>query len=73
MNTVEALQALYVAFGGNIEDVANITTIPEMINALVTVVPSASSKLPKVTSEDNGKVLTVVDGEWVAADLPETT
>jgi len=73
MNTVEALQALYVAFGGNIEDVANITTIPEMINALVTVVPSISSGLPTVTSEDNGKVLTVVDGEWAVADLPETT
>lgn len=73
MNTVEALQALYVAFGGNIEDVVNITTIPEMLNAIATVVSSASSGLPTVTSEDNGKVLTVVDGEWAAADLPETT
>lgn len=72
MNTVEALQALYVAFGGNIEDVANITTIPEMINALATIVPSALSVLPKVTSSDNGKVLTVVNGKWAKADLPTT-
>lgn len=72
MNTVEALQALYVAFGGNIEDVVNITTIPEMLNALATIVPSALSVLPTVTSSDNGKVLTVVGGKWAKADLPET-
>lgn len=72
MNTVEALQALYVAFGGNIEDVVNITTIPEMLNALATIVPSALSVLPTVTSSDNGKVLTVVSGKWAKADLPET-
>lgn len=72
MNTVEAFQALYVAFGGNIEDVANITTIPEMINALATIVPSALSVLPTVTSSDNGKVLTVVNGKWAKADLPTT-
>lgn len=72
MNTVEALQALYVAFGGNIEDVANITTIPEMINAITTVVSSSSWGLPTVTSSDNGKVLTVVSGKWAKADLPET-
>ena len=32
--TVEALQALYVSKGGNLSDVENITTIPEMIDAL---------------------------------------
>ena len=32
--TVEALQALYVAKGGNLEDVENLTTIPEMIDAI---------------------------------------
>jgi hypothetical protein len=28
------------------------------------------SNLPAVTSADNGKVLTVVNGAWVAASLP---
>lgn len=28
-------------------------------------------KLPAVKNTDNGKVLTVVDGKWAAADLPQ--
>lgn len=38
MNTVESLKALYVKCGGNAEDVANISTIPEMIDALTEIV-----------------------------------
>ena len=70
--TVDALKALYVALGGTAADVANITLIPDMINALATVVASATAaELPKVTSSDNGKVLTVVSGKWQKAALPE--
>lgn len=66
-NNITALQGLYVALGGELADVANITTIPEMINAIATKVPSGSG-LPEVTAADNGKVLKVVDGEWAAAE-----
>lgn len=34
LTTVEALQGLYVALGGNAEDVANVVTIPDMIAAI---------------------------------------
>lgn len=68
-NNITALQGLYVALGGTLADVANITTIPEMINAIATVVPSGGgSSLPDVTSDDNGKILKVVDGAWAAAE-----
>lgn len=32
--TVDALKALYVAYGGTAADVADITLIPDMINAI---------------------------------------
>lgn len=70
-NTIDALKALYVALGGSADTVANITIIPEMINAIATLVSSgATAELPSVKSADNGKVLTVVSGKWAAADLP---
>ena len=59
----------YVVLGGDADDVANITTIPDMINAIATVATGVvGATLPAVTAEDNGKVLTVVDGAWAAAE-----
>lgn len=74
--TVSALRNLYVAFGGTAADVANITTIADMINAIATqataVTEAANAKeLPSVTASDNNKVLTVVSGKWAKAALPE--
>lgn len=64
-NTIKALQNLYVALGGDADDVADIVLIPDMINAIATVVVTAVAKeLPEVEAKDNGKVLKVVDGEW---------
>lgn len=75
-NTLDALRALYVAFGGTASDVANLVIIPDLINAIATqaatVTASANAaELPKVTSSDNGKVLTVVSGKWAKAALPD--
>ncbi len=67
--TIVALKNLYVALGGDADDVTNITLIPDMINAIATqaatVVTAANAKeLPAVTATENGKVLKVVDGAW---------
>lgn len=68
-NTITALQALYVALGGDADDVANISIIPDMINAIAALITSGATKeLPAVTAEDNGKVLKVVDGAWAVGE-----
>ena len=63
--TVDALKVLYVALGGNADDVAEINLIPDMIEAIATVAATATApELPKVTTSENGKVLKVVEGKW---------
>lgn len=70
--TVDALKAIYVALGGSADDVANIDLIPDMLNAIAVVIPAATkAELPKVTSSNNGQVLTVDGGKWKAKALPE--
>ena len=69
MTTINALKNLYVELGGNLEDVENITIIPDMINALSEIAGS-TVELPAVTTEDNGDVLTVVEGAWAKATIP---
>ncbi len=74
-NTVESLKGLYVALGGTASDVADITLIPDMINAIATQVTAAlaaKAELPAVTASDNGKVLKVAAGKW-AVGTDETT
>jgi len=64
-NTIEALKNLYVALGGNADDVENIVIIPDMINAIAAHVASGgAAELPAVTAADNGKVLKVAGGVW---------
>lgn len=68
--TVEELKAYYVKIGGNAADVVGIDTIPDMI-AKITAISGGGgggSDLPEVTSEDNGDVLTVVEGAWAKAE-----
>ena len=65
--TVEALKGLYAALGGTAADVADITLIPDMIDAIAEYIGTGGAReLPAVTADDNGKVLTVADGAWAA-------
>lgn len=86
---VQALKNLYVALGGELTDtydniangvaVSDYAVIPDVINAIAQKVPSggSGSALPAVTAEDNGKLLTVVEGTWNKAaatkELPAVT
>lgn len=66
-NNVTALKALYVALGGDADDVADVTLISDMINAISTLAAGiAGATLPAVTAADDGKILKVVDGAWAA-------
>lgn len=81
MLTVDALKALYVAFGGALTDtyediadgaaVSDYSLTPDVICAIAKKAPGVGAELPEVTAADDGKVLTVVSGEWAAAELPE--
>lgn len=64
MTNVEALKALYVALGGDADDVANVSLTAEMIAAIATVLPKDTAYLPEVSASDNGDMLKVVDGKW---------
>lgn len=69
---VDALKNLFLAFGGSEETVAGMTTSAEVINAIATHISGGgAAELPTVSSDDNGKVLTVVSGKWAAAVLPD--
>lgn len=71
--TVEALKELYTALGGNATNVADITLTPDMIKEIAAYISAGgAAELPTVSSADNGKVLTVVNGKWAAAALPTT-
>lgn len=78
--TVQALQALYVKLGGSLTDtydniadgatVADYATIPDMVDAIAQI-SKAENLINSVSNDDNGKVLTVVDGAAEFAE-PET-
>lgn len=61
---VTALKALYVALGGDADDVANVNLIADMINAIATLIGTTGGQLPAVDASDNGSVLKVADGKW---------
>ena len=64
MENVNALKAIYAALGGDADDVAGLTLICDVLNAIATLLAAGGGQLPAVDAEDNGKVLKVVSGEW---------
>lgn len=72
MTNVEALKALYVALGGNSATVAGMSLTADVIAATATLITNGGgARLPEVSTDDNGDVLTVVEGAWAAAALPD--
>ena len=70
MTNVQALKEVYVALGGYADDL-KAKTNDEAIHLISTVVASGiASVLPKVSSANNGQVLTVVSVKWKNASLP---
>ena len=72
MNTSsEALRNLYVALGGNADDVKNLSLISELINAIAELFTNGTfTGLPKVTSLHNGNTLSVKSGKWSVTKFP---
>lgn len=63
-NTINALCALYVALGGNADDVADITIIPEMINAIASLISATHTLI--ITGDTGGIVVVERDGVQLA-------
>lgn len=54
-NTIIALTNLYVALGGDADDVANITIIPDMINAIAAQVTANKAAETNAETENDSK------------------
>lgn len=72
---LEQLKAIYEALGGIPADVAGLTDNAAVLaqialQAAIVATAASATELPEVTAEDNGKVMTVVNGKWAAAALP---
>lgn len=50
--TVEALQALYVTKGGDLSDVKDLNTIPDMIDAIASMAGSSSEDSSPISSDE---------------------
>lgn len=72
MDNVTALKNLYASLGGNPEDVADVSQISDMIEAVSTVAAEAvASELPEVSAADNGDLLGVSAGAWAKVSPAE--
>lgn len=55
--TVESLQALYVARGGELSAVKNLNTIPEMIDAIASITEASTEGSVPVTSDELDEII----------------
>lgn len=73
-NIQEALKWIYASLGGDISELAAVDDITVILNAIAELDTiqkiGGATELPAVTAEDNGDVLTVVEGAWAKAALP---
>ena len=70
----EALKNLFVGLGGDPTELADNQTASDYIDDLESAIKACASEaseeiLPAVTSEDNGKILAVVDGAWTKVTI----
>ena len=70
-----ALKAVYLSLGGNADTIRDKNDLNSILLAITDLgigaqISGAASALPKVTTDDNGKILTVVSGKWAAAAAP---
>ena len=55
--TVESLQGLYVARGGDLSDVEDLNTIPDMIDAIASITESSTEGSVPVTSDEVDEII----------------
>lgn len=75
-NTLDALRNLYVALGGDADDVTNLVIIPDLINAIATQAATLSlaAELPKAPTTNGTYTLQCVKSNsgaaysWVAVN-----
>lgn len=64
MTIVEALKSLYVALGGNADDVSNLTLNADVIEAIASIA-TAGTELPDITNRENYKLMVRGDGSGI--------
>lgn len=64
MNTIKSLQGLYVKLGGSSSTVAGLNTIPEMLEAIATILGSETTGITK-TPDGIDAIAAAVDGKSV--------
>ena len=66
----QALKDLFLGLGGDASALADNKDISDYIDDLESAIKAtAAAELPKVTGEDDDKILAVVNGEWAPVTI----